>query len=158
MISYGFWQREFGGSPSAIGRSAARSTATPFDIVGVTPPSFFGVEVGRAFDVAVPLCAEPLTPRRAQRRSTSRTSGSSRAFGRLKPGWTLEQATAQLGVDLAADVPGDTLPPRYGADDAKNYLQFKLGAFAGRHRRVVAAAQLRVAAVAAARDHRRSCC
>src|SRR5256885_9910927 len=28
---------------------------------GVTPASFFGIEVGRTFDVAVPLCAEPLT-------------------------------------------------------------------------------------------------
>ena len=30
----------------------------PFEVVGVTPPSFYGVEVGRSYDVAVPLCTE----------------------------------------------------------------------------------------------------
>ena len=60
VISYGFWQREYGGSLSALGGSLMLD-AHPYDIVGVTPPAFFDVEVGRAFDVAVPLCAEPLT-------------------------------------------------------------------------------------------------
>jgi hypothetical protein len=32
----------------------------PFTIVGVTPPEFFGLEVGKAFDLAVPLGTEPL--------------------------------------------------------------------------------------------------
>jgi hypothetical protein len=26
---------------------------------GVTPPSFFGLEVGRTFDIALPICSEP---------------------------------------------------------------------------------------------------
>ena len=60
VLSYGFWQREYGGSPSAIGRTLTLDGHS-FDIVGVTPPQFFGVEVGRAFDVAVPLCAEPFS-------------------------------------------------------------------------------------------------
>jgi putative ABC transport system permease protein len=33
---------------------------TPFTIIGVTPAGFFGTEVGRAFDVALPLGAEAL--------------------------------------------------------------------------------------------------
>ena len=52
---------------------------SPVTIIGVTPPAFFGVEVGRQFAVARPICA----------------SGNSRrdhwwlaAIGRLKPGWT----------------------------------------------------------------------
>src|SRR5205814_6350556 len=60
VISYAFWQAQYGGSPLAIGRTLTLD-GHAYDIVGVTPPEFSGVEVGRAYDVAVPLCAEPLS-------------------------------------------------------------------------------------------------
>jgi putative ABC transport system permease protein len=59
VISYGFWQRRFGGSADVIGRSIVVERV-PFTIIGVTPPEFFGLDVGRTFDVAIPLGAEPL--------------------------------------------------------------------------------------------------
>jgi hypothetical protein len=31
-------------------------------VLGVTPPNFYAVEVGRMFDVAVPICANALVP------------------------------------------------------------------------------------------------
>ena len=34
--------------------------SVPFTIIGVAPAGFFGMEVGRSIDIAVPLCAEPL--------------------------------------------------------------------------------------------------
>ena len=58
VISNAFWQREFGGRGNVIG-SKLSLDGHPFEIVGVTPPSFFGLEVGRSFDVALPLCSEP---------------------------------------------------------------------------------------------------
>jgi hypothetical protein len=57
VVSYGFWQREFGDAPGTSGKSITLD-GHPFQIVGVTPPGFYGVEVGRTFDVAIPLCAE----------------------------------------------------------------------------------------------------
>ena len=54
VISYAFWQRRFGGAADVIGRSLTVERV-PFTIVGVAPPQFFGVEVGRTFDVAVPI-------------------------------------------------------------------------------------------------------
>jgi predicted permease len=126
VISYGFWQREYAGSPTAIGRRIMLD-GHAYDIVGVTPPAFFGVEVGRTYDVAVPLCAEPLS--RGERSGLDKPDtwflGS---FGRLKPGWTRERAVANLAA-ISAPIFKSTLPPRYGADDAKRYLAFKLGAF-----------------------------
>src|ERR1700750_1239823 len=93
-----------------------------FDIVGVTPASFFGVEVGRAFDVAVPLCAEPIS--RGARTALDKKSGwFLGAMGRLKPGVTIEQARAQL-ASISAPIFTATLP-EYRAEDAKHYLQFK---------------------------------
>jgi putative ABC transport system permease protein len=59
VISYGYWQRQFGGAADVIGRTL-RLDSLPFTIVGVTPPDFFGADVGRTFDVVVPLGDEPL--------------------------------------------------------------------------------------------------
>src|SRR5687767_2294914 len=47
VLSYGFWQRKFGGEASVIGQSIALN-GTSFTIIGVTPPEFFGVRVGRS--------------------------------------------------------------------------------------------------------------
>src|SRR5262245_19985256 len=58
VLGYGFWISRFGGSPDAIGRQVTLDRV-PFTIVGVAPPGFFGAEVGRSFDVAVPLGTEP---------------------------------------------------------------------------------------------------
>jgi len=125
VLSYGFWQREYAGSPSAIGRSIMLDGHS-FDIVGVTPASFFGVEVGRSFDVAVPLCAEPLSrgPLTLMERKDGWFLG---AIGRLKPGVTLDQARAQL-ASISAPTFQATLPS-YRPEDAKHYLEFKLGAY-----------------------------
>ena len=62
VISYSFWQRQFGGAADAIGKRLELDKV-PFTIIGVTGPDFFGPDVGRAFDVAVPIGAEPLDPR-----------------------------------------------------------------------------------------------
>ncbi len=59
VISHRMWQRRFGGAADVIGRTLAIERV-PFTIVGVTPPGFFGPDVGRSFDVAIPLGAEPL--------------------------------------------------------------------------------------------------
>jgi len=125
VLGYGFWQRDYGGDPSVIGRSITLD-GHPFGIVGVTPASFFGVEVGRAFDVAVPLCAEPIS-RGAQTVLDRKAVWFLGAMGRLKPGVTLEQARAQL-TSISAPVFQATLP-EYRAEDAKHYLDFKIGAY-----------------------------
>jgi hypothetical protein len=59
VISHAFWQREFGGDPNVLGRRLTLN-GYPVSVIGVTPPSFFGVEVGHRSDVAIPLCADRL--------------------------------------------------------------------------------------------------
>lgn len=73
VISYPFWQREFGGDPTVIGRKLMLE-GHPFEIVGVTPADFYGVVVGQSFDVAIPLCSEPLFHGKGGIRGASRTS------------------------------------------------------------------------------------
>ena len=48
VLSHAFWQRQYGGDPSAIGRTLTLQ-GHPFEIIGVTPPPFYGIEVGRRF-------------------------------------------------------------------------------------------------------------
>ena len=68
----------------------------PFTIIGVAPPGFFGLEVGKSFDVAVPFGAEPLVRGRANSRLDARGSWWLNIAGRLEPGQTLAQAGAGL--------------------------------------------------------------
>jgi putative ABC transport system permease protein len=125
VISYTFWQREFGGDPSAVGRSLTLE-GHPFPVIGITPASFFGVEVGSRFDVAVPICAEAIV-RGGPSFLDMRHEWWLAAIGRLKPGWSVAQATAHLQA-ISPGMFEATMPIGYGAD-MKDYLTLKLGAF-----------------------------
>jgi len=124
VISHAFWLREFGGNPAVLGRTIPLS-GHPFEIVGVTPAGFFGVEVGRTFDVAIPLSSEPLFhPRDA--RLDRRDAWFLAAIGRLKPDWSVERANAHL-ASISADMLRPTISPRYGPDRVNGYLALKYG-------------------------------
>lgn len=121
VISYGFWQREFGGRADVIGRTVSLDRAA-FQIVGITPQTFKGLEVGRKFDVAVPLCSEAALHAEGAW-SKDATTWWLAAIGRLKSGWGPERAAAQLG-SVAPGIFSATLPPRYDAAQKKDYLRF----------------------------------
>src|SRR5881409_4371588 len=97
-----------------------------FDIVGVAQPGFFGVEGGRTFDVALPLCAEALL-RGDQAGTGRRAVWWLDIMGRLKPGWTVERAQAQVAA-ISPGVFQATVSPTYTADWAKNYTSSTLTA------------------------------
>jgi putative ABC transport system permease protein len=126
VISYAFWQREFGGNPGVIGKKLLLD-AHPIEIVGVTPPDFFGVEVGWRFDVALPLCAE-LAIQPQINAYNKRNWWWLAAMGRLKPGWTLKTATMHLNA-ISPGILEATLPEMYTPDMAKQYLSHRLAAF-----------------------------
>ena len=123
VLSSAFWHREYAGSPSAIGRTL-RLDGFPYEIVGVTPDSFFGTDVGRGFDVAAPLCAEPLS-RGPQTALDQPATWFLAALGRLKPGVTLTQVQSQLRT-ISSPIFETTVPAQYTAGDAKSYLAFTL--------------------------------
>src|SRR5260370_39203312 len=108
VISYPFWQREFGGAPDILGRKLTLESH-PFEIVGVTPSGFYGVEVGRSFDVAIPICSEPGIDGEGAMLDV-RHAWWLAAVGRLTPGWTLAPATAQPNSGVPA-LPRATLTP-----------------------------------------------
>lgn len=126
VISYGFWQREFGGDASTLGRKITIE-GHPFEIIGITSPSFYGVEVGRAYDVAVPICSEPVI-RGEDSMYDMRHGWWLSAMGRLKQGSTLARATAQL-KSISPAILEATIPPAYKPDDVKKYMEYRFAAF-----------------------------
>ena len=125
-ISYAFWQRNYAGDPSVIGKRLTLD-GNSFQILGVTPPGFIGISVGDTFDVAIPVCVEPiLSPR--NNRLTLRHAWWLASIGRLKPGWTIQRANAQINAVTPA-ILQETIPTTYDSEATKKYLEYKLGAF-----------------------------
>jgi len=92
VISDRYWQRRFGRSPSAIGKSFTIRDRT-FTIVGVTPPSYQSARPGRAPDLMLPLLTLMSD---VQRREMG--FNSLNLLARLKPGQTVAQANAEVQV------------------------------------------------------------
>ena len=124
VIGYSFWQSEFAEDPAITSRSV-RLDGRLFPIIGVTAPEFFGVEIGHKFDVAVPLCSDPMFWPPGKGHIPSRTAWWLSIMGRLKPGWTIERANAQIQT-ISPAVMRASLPEEYRADDAKKFLANKL--------------------------------
>ena len=102
VISYGTWQRDFGGRADAVGRTL-RLNGVEFVIVGVAPESFRGVH---------PFLRPALyVPRMMLREATGSTSTALtdrsirplNVFARLAPGASVAQARDEVGR-LAADL------------------------------------------------------
>lgn len=100
ILSYGFWQRRFGGDPGVIGKTLILS-GNSFEIVGVTPAGFSltkeimpAVNAIERADVFLPL------PMAASAR-TNRGNEDFNIFARLKPGITLAQAQADMDLIAA---------------------------------------------------------
>jgi putative ABC transport system permease protein len=125
VISHAFWHREYGGDPSIVGRTILVD-GHRFDIIGVTPETFFGVEVGRSFDLAVPLCSEPIF-RGAQTRLDQRDAWFLASIGRLKSDWTIDRTRAHLKA-ISSAIFKETLPERFVPEDAKAYVAFSFTA------------------------------
>ena len=94
VISYDFWQRRFGGAADAIGRTlnVERVSVT---VIGVTPPGFFGPDVGRTFDIVLPLGVEPLV-RGGETWLDGRSTWWLSVMARLKPTQSLEAAVQSI--------------------------------------------------------------
>jgi len=101
VISYGLWQRRFGGDRSVIGRTMSLD-GEPFTILGVMPATF-------QFAPFWATRAEMWVPLGLAARAGNRGAQSLRVFARLRPGVTLEQARgdfAAVTARLEREYPG----------------------------------------------------
>ncbi len=95
VVSYGLWQREFGGDPAIVGKTL-RIDAVPFTIVGVLPRTFEGLIVGHPDDFFIPIASEP----RLRRQSWLGNPDLNwlTIVGRLRPGMSRDDAQVNLDV------------------------------------------------------------
>ena len=94
VVSHRFWQQRLGASRDVPGR-VLTINGLPFTIVGVAPAGFLGPEVGQGMDVFLPLSSEGAI-RGADSALDGRSSWWLQIMARLRPGHTLETATAGL--------------------------------------------------------------
>ena len=96
ILSHGFWQRQFGGRPDALGATISLSGVT-HQVVGVAPPDF---RFWRDVDLWAPARMD--TP------NANRRSEYLLVFGRMRPGVGVAQAAAAMTTiseRLARDYP-----------------------------------------------------
>jgi|SRR5690348_983669 len=101
VISYRFWRAALAGNPGAIGK-AVTVNGTPFMVVGVTQPDFFGFDSESATDIWIPLDRRPgltpwgLQPTVGHPLFTAEDRWWLTVIARLRPSITQQQASAIL--------------------------------------------------------------
>ncbi|MGH9711188.1 MAG: ADOP family duplicated permease, partial [Candidatus Acidiferrales bacterium] len=92
LLSYGFWQREFGGARNALGKTIVLDNQS-YAIVGIMPPGF---QLLQPVDVMVPL-----TPWAHTLPDDRNWHPGIIAIGRLKSGVNMQQAQAEMSTIAA---------------------------------------------------------
>lgn len=87
VLSYGLWQRRFGGNPNVIGRALSLGNQ-PYTVVGVLGKDFLSDPEA---DIWIPFQFEP---------NSTNQGHFFQTVGMLKPGITLAQANAQMKLAL----------------------------------------------------------
>ena len=118
VVSYAFWKSQMGGVPITADTTIVVEGKS-VQVLGVMPPSFFGMIVGERFDAAYPTC----TPRNPRREIFTYS-----VMGRLKPAWNLKQASDYFYA-LSPGLFENTAPSGYSADAVKTFTSFRLGAY-----------------------------
>ena len=103
-----FWKHEFGGNPSAVGRTV-RLNGTDFTVIGIAPESFPGMLLFQRPDFYVPLTMVTAFATGHQKTFLEDRGHRELAVrGRLKRGATLQQARSEmaaLGQNFRRDYP-----------------------------------------------------
>jgi predicted permease len=98
VLSYKLWQRRFGGAPDVVGRTIGVN-GMPFTVLGVTPAPFHGVNSLIGPDAWVPTSmSDRVLPSSFRTWMEERRALAFHLAGRLKPGYTIDQAGANLTV------------------------------------------------------------
>jgi predicted permease len=111
MLSYGYWQRRFGGGPGVVGRTITVDSQSRV-IAGVMPRGFKVVNYD--FDLLVPVAFDP---------TNEILGGAYRGIGRLRPGVSTEEANADVASLLNVWMDSWTNGPGW---DSHWYLRWKI--------------------------------
>jgi predicted permease len=110
VVSHAFWKHTLDSDPDVLNRKLKLGD-TVFNIVGVAPPEFFGTKVGEAPDIWAPMSMDKVVPPGWDAYKPAFTQ-SLNIIGRLKPGVSLTQATANVNLlaqQITRGLPGAVL-------------------------------------------------
>ena len=133
VISFKYWNRRFAQSPDILGKTLYVNSV-PVTIVGVSAQGFEGLEPGRSTDFWIPLQSRAELnawgnpPEDGKTYIANPTWWCLRMVGRLAPGVSKAQATAQLQplfqtaayIGLGSPLPGEKRPT-LSLQDAKSF-------------------------------------
>jgi putative ABC transport system permease protein len=102
ILTYGYWQRRFGGDPSVLGRQLT-ADSRPAEIVGVMPESFRFLDIKPQPEVILPI--------RLNRAGLVIAGFGVRGLARLKPGVTVADANADIARILPIWLNAWPIPP-----------------------------------------------
>jgi predicted permease len=125
VLAYNFWQQQYGGDPSAVGKTISLDRRS-FEIIGVSAAGFTGADVGYAYDVALPICSEAILDV-THPMLDMRSAWWIRVMGRRKAGLTPEQVDARLQV-LSPAIFDAVVPQNWKPEMQANFRSRKLSA------------------------------
>jgi predicted permease len=134
VLSYGCWKSRFGSDPGILNQGILVNNK-PMTVVGVTDPSFDGTQPGYYPELYIPITmvsSLDVPPRDL----TSHKDNWIKLIGRMKPGMSIQQASAGLQPALSA-ILRDELPLFTGWNDKEQaeFLARKIILRAGAHGR-----------------------
>jgi predicted permease len=113
VLSYSFWQSYFNGDRTVVGRTIGLNRLA-MTVIGVAQPGFDGVELGVPAKVFVPIMLKTeMTPRSDGLKDRPRRLSWVSAYGRLKPGVSLEQAQLSLQPVMHSILEMESLQPEF---------------------------------------------
>ena len=116
VASYGYWDRQLGGSPDAIGQPLLIN-GVPVTVVGVSPRGFVGATVGFIADITIATAALPqVSPSAAP--LLGKGNFWLRALARPRDGVSIGQATARLNA-VWPQISDAVIAPHWSADRRK---------------------------------------
>ncbi|HWF84462.1 MAG TPA: ABC transporter permease, partial [Vicinamibacterales bacterium] len=122
VLNHAYWRAQFGGDPAVVGRTLT-ILDRPVPIIGVTPAEFFGLDVGKQFDIALPICAAAVWGSAPDRRDWFWLS----AMGRLNAGWSAARAAEHLNA-ISPGIFEATVPTGHDRRSTDRYRRFRLTA------------------------------
>jgi predicted permease len=123
VLSYGFWQRNFAGDPSTVGRTI-RLNKKPATVIGILPNNFASLG-GQGPDVWLPISQQPYFVE-GSHTLTDPSDSAVRMWGRLAPGVSekaAEQELLALTNELRRQHPKDIWDNEYIQSSPGGHLQ-----------------------------------
>ena len=122
VLAYEYWRGALGADPSVVGKTIIVNGQS-LEVIGVAPREFQGTTLGLAPKIWVPVTLrETMNP--GWTGFESRRSYWAYLFARLKPGVTIEQASASLNTQYSAIIQTVEVPLQQGMSD-KTMAEFK---------------------------------